>query len=72
MSAEKGLIPEETKKLIDSMSYREMLSRWRFAKVGDPMFQGVVGDYYAEVMARKRTEIGDEKHSKISKEIGWR
>jgi hypothetical protein len=48
-----------------------MLHRWRFAPVGDPMFQGEIGDYFAKVMKRKRAEVGDPAHTAASKSIGW-
>lgn len=49
-----------------------MFRLWRFAPVGHPYFKhDEVGDYFVEVMKCKRAEIGDEKHSKISKIIGW-
>jgi hypothetical protein len=60
-----------TKKLIDQMPYTEMFSKWRFAPVGDPMFQGEVGDYFAKVMKDKRIQVGDAEHTRISKQLGW-
>ena len=59
------------KQWIDSASYESLLSKWRFASVGDPMFQGDTGTYYAEVMARKREEVGNAEHVRASKSIGW-
>ena len=47
------------------------LRRWRFAPVGDPLFQGGTGDYYREVMARKRAALAPGEAARISKEIGW-
>lgn len=44
----------EQKKWIDEASYYDLLERWRFAPIGDPMFQGAVGEYYATVMKEKR------------------
>ena len=62
---------DEMKQWIDNASYRELLSRWRFARSGNPFFQGEVGDYYAKVMRRKRAEVGDTEHTRASKAIGW-
>ena len=56
---------------IDNASYRELLSRWRFARSGNPFFEGEVGDYYAKVMKCKREEVGDAEHTRVSKSIGW-
>ena len=56
---------------IDSASYEALLSKWRFAPSGDPFFQGEIGKYYGDVMARKRSEVGDGAHVAASKSIGW-
>ena len=61
---------ESMKKAIDEMDYQSMLSMWRSAPVGSPWFQGEVGDYYAEVMAKKRKEVGNAAHVAASKSIG--
>lgn len=55
---------------IDAASYEMLLRRWRFAPVGDPMFAGEIGNYYEEVMMRKKAETGDNGVS-ASKAIGW-
>jgi len=59
----------ENKKTIDSMSYEQLLRRWRFAPAGDPWFQGETGDYWAERMKVLRRKGAD--HVKTSKRIGW-
>lgn len=61
-------LTEEWKQQIDNMSYRDMLTRWRFAPVGDPMFQGETGDYFTKVMFEKKKTVN---HVAISKEIGF-
>jgi hypothetical protein len=67
----KYLSDEEQKEIslkaqIDVMSREEMARRWRFAPVGDPMFQGEVGDYFTERF-KKLGGFSPE----ISKKIGW-
>jgi hypothetical protein len=62
---------EQLKKQIDTMSYEDLLRRWRFAESGDPLFVGEVGHYYQETMRRKRAEVGDAAHTAASKRIGW-
>jgi len=62
---------EEQKEWIDDANYRDLLRLWRFSPVGDAMFKGDTGKYYAEVMARKRTEVGGAAHTAASKSIGW-
>ena len=62
---------EDLKRWIDSATYEQLLSRWRYAPVGDPMFRDEVGKYYSEVMAKKRDEVGHEEAVRASKNIGW-
>ncbi len=59
----------ENKATIDRMSYENLLSRWRFAPVGDPWFQGETGDYWSERMRELREQGAD--HVGASKKIGW-
>lgn len=61
---------ESQKKWIDNASYEQLLSRWRFAPIGDPMFRGDAGDYYKSVMKAKREE-DPNIHTTTSKKIGW-
>jgi len=61
-------LTENLKKEIDEMSYESMLSQWRFAPVGTPIFQGESGNYFAKIMAEKSKTAN---HVKISKNIGW-
>lgn len=57
---------------INSMcSYREMLIAWRFSKTGNLYFQGKVGKYFGEVMAKKKSELEPGEAVRISKEIGF-
>lgn len=63
-----GILTESIKKTFDEMSYEQMLSRWRFGKIGDPWFQGETGRYFSKVMAEKREHVN---HSEISKKVGW-
>lgn len=59
---------ERFKQWIDAASYEDLLVKWRFAAVGDPLFQGETGDYYAQVMAEKRKTAN---HVQASKNVGW-
>lgn len=49
-------LTQELKLTIDSMSHYSLLSRWRFAPVGDEMFQGESGEYWGERMAKLKSE----------------
>lgn len=64
-------ISDKDKKIIDEMDYVSMLSLWRNAPVGHPMFQGATGQYFAEVMKQKRKKVGSAAHVKASKTIGF-
>lgn len=65
---EEEVMNEKIKRWIDNASYEDLLYRWRFASLGDPMFQGETGDYYAAVMKEKRLSVD---HVQASKNIGW-
>lgn len=64
-------IDAKIKAQIDGMSYEQMLRRWRFAPSGDTIFQGDVGDYFAEVMKAKKNKLPHDEQVRISKNIGW-
>ena len=64
-------LTEENKKHIDSLSYEQLLSHWRFAPSGDPWFQGETGDYWSSILNKKKEEIGVDEAAHISKDIGW-
>ena len=64
------MVNEEMKKWIDNASYLDLLGKWRRAPAGDPFFQGETGQYYTQVMARKKEEVGHEAHVRASKTIG--
>lgn len=61
---------EEMIKFIDKATYYDLLRRWRFAPVGDPFFTGEVGKHYQKVIQKRREEVGDEEHVRISKSLG--
>lgn len=61
----------DQKEWIDTASYEELLRKWRYAPVGDPMFQDDTGQYYSKQMAEKRKEIGNDEQVRASKNIGW-
>ena len=60
------------KRAIGRMSYEELIRQWRFAPHDDPMFQGENGDYYRDVMGRKRDEIGQDAALEVSKRVSWK
>jgi len=72
---------QEMKAWIDQASYEDLLRKWRFAEVGSPWFAGEVGEYYKEMMGKRRQAemvaetlmTGDvpDVHVRASKRIGW-
>lgn len=64
------ILNDGDKKWIDEAPYAIMLKRWRTAPLGDDIFCGVTGKYYAEVMQQKREAITDNQYVEISKNIG--
>ena len=61
---------DDQKQWIDDADYQTLLTRWRFGKVGMEIFQGDTGQYYKEVLARKR-DADPEGAVRASKNIGW-
>ena len=66
------MLDPKVKAEIDSLSYEQLLSAWRFAKAGGTRFQGESGEYWGERMKELRNKPGgDEEHTRASKSIGW-
>lgn len=64
------MTPEE-KKWIDESTYEQLLTRWRHAPVGDPIFTAEAGAYYQAVMRMKKDALSFGKRVEISKSVGW-
>ena len=64
------MIDPKTKEWIDNASLYDLLSLWRRAETGNPLFQGETGKYYQEVMFAERSADPAEWVS-ASKAIGW-
>ena len=56
-------------KIIDKMSYEEMLRKWRFTPSGSPFFEGELGQYFKKRMLLLRNFVD---HEEISKKVGWK
>lgn len=56
---------------IDALTYEQLLEGWRHTPVGDPMFQGESGTYWAQRMRQLREQLGNAQHVAASKRIGW-
>jgi len=55
---------------IDNASYYDLLYRWRFSE-NDNIFQGGSGNYYKEIMQKRKAELSNNECVRISKLIGW-
>ena len=62
---------KDQKEWIDKASYYALLNKWRFAKTGDPIFQGEAGQYYKKALADMRAQVGNAEHVRISKNLGF-
>ena len=47
------MMTPEQKQKIDSMSQYQLCAMWRFAGVGEPLFQGDTGEYFSKVLKEK-------------------
>lgn len=65
-------LTEELKRHIDTKSYEQLLEGWRYAPIGDAMFQDESGDYWGKRIAELRSQPGgDVRHTAASKSISW-
>ena len=62
------MMNEQIKTWIDNATYEELLSKWRFSAMGDPMFQGEAGEYFKTIMLEKKNQVD---HVQASKNVGW-
>jgi len=62
-------LTEENKKHIDSLSYEQLLRKWRFSPSGDPWFQAETGNYWGERMNELKAKC--DNPAAVSKTIGW-
>ena len=63
---------EEMKSWILKSDYETLLRKWRFGEVGDPYFQGEVGEFYKNTLFAKRDALPHEEQVRASKNIGWK
>jgi len=64
-------IQNDCRDKFESMTYTDMLRIWRFSPAGNPVLQGESGDIFEKVFFRKKTDIGDNEATRISKLVGW-
>lgn len=56
---------------IDAATYEDLLRKWRFAKVDDPIFVGKEGKKFRDKLNAKREELTQQEIEEISKRVGW-
>lgn len=65
-------LTRRNKDYIDGLNYQNLLAHCRFAKVGDPWFEGETGEYWKKRMRELRAQPGGaSEHVRASKAIGW-
>jgi len=65
-------LTKELKASIDDMDYETMLYKWRFyPSETDSIFEGESGDYFKDVMFKKKDNLPEGEAIKISKSVGW-
>jgi hypothetical protein len=62
-------LTEERRAHIDSLTYIQLLRKWRFSPSGDEWFQGETGRYWATRM--KELVAEGVNHTQASKIVGW-
>jgi hypothetical protein len=63
-------LTEKNKQHIDSLSYEQLLYKFRFAPIGDPWFQGETGDYWSARMKHLSNQPGGQaSHVRVSENI---
>ena len=63
-------LTKEMKDKIDSLSYLDLLSSWRFAALGDERFQGETGEYWGKRMSELKSQ-DPTGAVQASKQLGW-
>lgn len=56
---------------LSNASYEDMLRRNRFAPIGDTMFLGVAGQFFAKQMSSKKNSLTMGEIIAVSKHVGW-
>lgn len=65
-------LTKNNKKHIDSLTYYQLLARWRFSPAGDAWFEGETGEYWGKRMKELREAPGGQgTHVSASKSLGW-
>lgn len=65
-----GEMTSEQKAYIDTLSHYDLLYAIRFAKVGDPRFQGAKGKYWLQRRGEMQA-LDPLQAVRDSKEMGW-
>jgi len=61
----------ELKAEIDAMTLEEMIRKWRFAPISDPLLQNEAGEYLQKRMFEIR-DADNDTWVATSKSVGWK
>ena len=61
----------EMKMWIDGATYEQLLRRWRDAPLGEQIFVGEMGSYYARALFDKKAALPTSEAVQVSKRVGW-
>ena len=62
---------EDEKNWIDNATYKQLLDKWRNAPAGDSFFTLETGEYFGEVMEKRKAELSNAETVGASKDVGW-
>ena len=60
---------DEQKEWMDNASYYTLLDKWRNAPVGDKVFIGEAGKYYADAMNKVKYKLTHNEQVAVSKAV---
>lgn len=69
---EQAKVEEELISKINAMTYRELLTLWRFSKVGEVWFIGKVGEHFNTVFHFVEDNTPAYERVRISREVGFK
>ena len=58
------------KEWVDKASYEELIEKWNKAKIGDPYFQGEMGDYYELALIKGKAGMSGHAVAQANKRFG--
>ena len=69
---EQAKVEEELISKINAMSYRELLTLWRFSQIGNVWFIGKVGEHFNITFHKVEDETDPKERIRVSREVGFK